>query len=122
VIPHTGIGHTCQEEAPIWHKSRIAAPESWADSCTPGRKSGDMIRGHVINVNPGNLLSVYALIMAANVWFVIWPNQQRVLGLVEADDARKASSARTALIASRLNVLLSIPMLYAMTTYQTLGS
>src|SRR5215213_11656381 len=63
-----------------------------------------------------------ALIMAANVWFVIWPNQQRVLGLVEADDARKASSARTALIASRLNVLLSLPMLYAMTTYQTLGS
>jgi len=63
-----------------------------------------------------------ALIMAANVWFVIWPNQQRVLGLVEADDARKASSARTALVASRTNTLLSIPMLYAMTTYQTLGS
>jgi uncharacterized membrane protein len=63
-----------------------------------------------------------ALIMAANVWFVIWPNQQRVLGLVEADDARKATSARTALVASRTNTLLSIPMLYAMTTYQTLGS
>ncbi len=59
-----------------------------------------------------------ALIMAANVWFVIWPNQQRVLGLVEADDARKASSARTALIASRLNTMLSIPMLYAMTTFR----
>ncbi len=63
-----------------------------------------------------------ALIMAANVWFVIWPNQQRALGLVEADDARKASSARTAMVASRTNVLLSLPMLYAMTTYQTLGS
>ena len=63
-----------------------------------------------------------ALIMAANVWFVIWPNQQRVLGLVQADDARKATSARTALIASRTNVMLSIPMLYAMTTYQSLGS
>jgi uncharacterized membrane protein len=63
-----------------------------------------------------------ALIMAANVWFVIWPNQRRVLGLVEADDASKAKSARTALVASRTNVLLSIPMLYAMTTYQTLGS
>jgi uncharacterized membrane protein len=58
-----------------------------------------------------------ALIMAANVWFVIWPNQQRVLGLVEADDATKAKSARTALIASRTNVLLSIPMLLAMTNY-----
>jgi uncharacterized membrane protein len=63
-----------------------------------------------------------ALIMAANVWFVIWPNQQRALGLVEADDARKANSARTAMVASRTNTLLSIPMLYAMTTYQTLGS
>jgi uncharacterized membrane protein len=59
-----------------------------------------------------------ALIMAANVWFVIWPNQQRVLGLVEADDARKASSARTALVASRTNTLLSIPMLYAMTVFR----
>jgi uncharacterized membrane protein len=63
-----------------------------------------------------------ALIMAFNVWFIIWPNQKRVLGLVEADDATKATSARTALVASRTNVLLSIPMLYAMTTYQTLGS
>jgi uncharacterized membrane protein len=63
-----------------------------------------------------------ALIMAANVWFVIWPNQQRVLGLVEADDAAKAKSARTALVASRTNVLLSIPMLYAMTTFTPLGS
>ena len=59
-----------------------------------------------------------ALIMAANVWFVIWPNQQRALGLVEADDARKASSARTAMIASRLNTMLSIPMLYAMTAFR----
>jgi uncharacterized membrane protein len=63
-----------------------------------------------------------ALIMAFNVWAIIWPNQQRVLGLVEADDASKAKSARTAMIASRLNTLLSIPMLYAMATYQSLGS
>ena len=63
-----------------------------------------------------------ALIMAFNVWFIIWPNQQRVLGLVEADDASKTKSARAALVASRTNVLLSIPMLYAMATYQTLGS
>ncbi|HUE79209.1 MAG TPA: urate hydroxylase PuuD [Sphingomicrobium sp.] len=59
-----------------------------------------------------------ALVMAANVWFVIWPNQRRVLGLVEADDARKAQSARTALVASRTNVLLSLPMLYAMTAFR----
>src|SRR3954464_13840116 len=56
-----------------------------------------------------------ALIMAFNVWFIIWPNQKKVLGLVEADDAAKAKAAATAGMASRLNVLLSIPMLLAMT-------
>jgi len=56
-----------------------------------------------------------ALIMAANVWFVIWPNQKRALGIVPADDASKAASAKLAMMASRLNTLLSIPMLYAMT-------
>ena len=56
-----------------------------------------------------------ALIMAFNVWVIIWPNQQKALGLVEADDAMKVKSARTAMVASRINVLLSIPMLLAMT-------
>ena len=56
------------------------------------------------------------LIMAANVWFVIWPNQQRALGLVAADDAAKASSGRIAMLASRTNFVLSFPMLYAMVT------
>ena len=56
------------------------------------------------------------IIMAANVWFVIWPNQKRALGLVEASDEAKASSARTAMLASRTNFVLSIPMLYCMVT------
>jgi uncharacterized membrane protein len=55
-----------------------------------------------------------ALIMAFNVWFIIWPAQKKVLGLVEASDADKASAATRALVASRTNVLLSLPMLYAM--------
>jgi uncharacterized membrane protein len=59
--------------------------------------------------------------MAANVWFIIWPNQKKALGLVEADDAAKAKAARTAMLASRTNTLLSIPMLYAMTTFNPLG-
>ena len=59
-----------------------------------------------------------ALIMAFNVWFVIWPNQKSALGLVEADDATKAKSARTAMLTSRINTLLSIPMLLAMTNAQ----
>jgi len=54
------------------------------------------------------------LVMALNVWVVIWPNQKRALGLVPADDARKASSASLAMMASRTNLILSIPMLYCM--------
>src|SRR3954454_2594450 len=56
-----------------------------------------------------------ALIMAFNVWFIIWPNQKKALGIVPADDAAKAKAAAAAGMASRLNVLLSIPMLLAMT-------
>jgi len=59
-----------------------------------------------------------ALIMAFNVWFIIWPNQKKVLGIVAADDAAKAAAARVAGFASRTNVMLSIPMLYAMTAYR----
>ena len=55
-----------------------------------------------------------ALVMAFNVWFIIWPAQKKVLGLVEATDAEKAAAAPRALIASRTNLLLSLPMLYCM--------
>ena len=55
-----------------------------------------------------------ALIMAANVWFVIWPAQKKILGLVEASDEAKAKAAPVALMASRTNVILSLPMFYAM--------
>ena len=55
-----------------------------------------------------------ALIMAFNVWFVIWPAQKKILGLVEASDEAKAKAAPVALAASRINVMLSLPMAYAM--------
>ena len=55
-----------------------------------------------------------ALIMAANVWFIIWPAQKKILGLVEATPEQKAAAAPRALIASRTNLLLSLPMLYCM--------
>jgi uncharacterized membrane protein len=54
------------------------------------------------------------IIMAANVWFVIWPNQKRALGIVAAADDVKAKSASLAMMASRTNLILSIPMLYCM--------
>ena len=59
-------------------------------------------------------------IMWFNVWFVIWPNQQRALGIVDADADTKAASARTAMLFSRTNTLLSIPMLFAMATAQNI--
>jgi uncharacterized membrane protein len=55
-----------------------------------------------------------ALIMAFNVWFIIWPAQKKILGIVEASAEEKAAAAPRALAASRTNLLLSLPMLYAM--------
>jgi uncharacterized membrane protein len=64
-------------------------------------------------------IGVYlGLIMAFNVWVIIWPAQKKVLGIVAADDAAKAKAAKAGLIASRTNVLLSIPMLLAMTNFR----
>ena len=61
-----------------------------------------------------------AIIMAINVWFVIWPNQKRALGIVEADPETKAKSAKTAMLFSRTNTLLSLPMLLTMVAAQNL--
>ncbi len=60
------------------------------------------------------------IIMAFNVWFIIWPNQKKVLGLVETTDEQKPIAAKKALIASRTNTLLSLPMLLSMVTAQNL--
>ena len=60
------------------------------------------------------------LMMAFNVWFIIWPNQKRVLGMVECTPEEKAKSARTAMLYSRTNTLLSLPMLLSMVSAQNL--
>ncbi|MGH6932568.1 MAG: urate hydroxylase PuuD [Dongiaceae bacterium] len=57
---------------------------------------------------------ILGLIMAYNVWMIIWPNQQKALGLVEADADAKKAAARMAMLTSRFNTMLSIPMLYCM--------
>ncbi|MDO8902027.1 MAG: urate hydroxylase PuuD [Phenylobacterium sp.] len=61
-----------------------------------------------------------ALIMFMNVWMFIWPNQKIALGMVEADDAAKAKAGRTAMLFSRTNTLLSLPMLVTMAMNQTI--
>ena len=69
------------------------------------------VNGHENLIGLGMWL---ALIMAFNVWFIIWPAQKKILGIVEATTEEKAAAAPRALYASRTNLLLSLPMLYCM--------
>lgn len=62
-----------------------------------------------------------ALVMAFNVWFIIWPNQKKALGIVAVEPAEKAKAARFAMLTSRFNTMLSIPMLFCMVAQQNGG-
>ena len=70
-----------------------------------------MLKGIAASIGIGAWLGT---IMLFNVWVLIWPNQKKVLGMVQADDATKAKAARIAFLASRTNTMLSIPMLFFM--------
>ena len=61
------------------------------------------------------------LVMAFNVWFIIWPNQKKALGMVTVEADAKAKAARMAMLTSRFNTMLSIPMLYCMVAQQNAG-
>jgi uncharacterized membrane protein len=61
------------------------------------------------------------LIMAFNVWFIIWPNQKKALGIVTVPPEQKTKAARVAMLTSRFNTMLSIPMLYCMVAQQNGG-
>lgn len=61
------------------------------------------------------------LIMGFNVWAIIWPNQKKALGIVQVDAAAKAAAAKMAGMTSRVNTMLSIPMLYCMVAQQNAG-
>jgi uncharacterized membrane protein len=76
------------------------------------------LRPGVIAIGVGMWL---ALIMAFNVWFIIWPNQKKALGLVPATPEEKPAAGRKAMLASRINTLLSIPMLFCMVAQQNAG-
>ena len=60
------------------------------------------------------------IIMAYNVWFIIWPNQKKALGIIELSPEDKVSAAKKAMLTSRVNTLLSIPMLLTMVAAQNL--
>jgi uncharacterized membrane protein len=61
------------------------------------------------------------LIMWFNVWFIIWPNQKKALGIVTVTPEEKAKAARLAMLTSRANTMLSIPMLFCMVAQQNAG-
>jgi len=61
-----------------------------------------------------------AIVMFLNVWLIIWPNQQKLLGLVPATDEQKDAAAKPALYASRFNTMFSIGMLYCMVMHRFL--
>ena len=86
------------------------------EAVTLGASEGFAVEKHTM-IGIGMWLGT---IMWFNVWFVIWPNQKRALGIVEADADTKAASARTAMLFSRTNTLLSVPMLFSMVAAQNL--
>ena len=84
------------------------------DAMTLGISSGV---GKSTAIGIGMWLGLY---MAFNVWFVIWPNQKRALGIVDCEPDLKAKSAKTAMLFSRTNTLLSLPMLLSMVAAQNI--
>ncbi len=84
------------------------------DAMTLGLASGG---GKNTAIGIGMWLGLY---MAFNVWFIIWPNQKKALGIIDCEPEIKAKSARTAMLFSRTNTLLSLPMLLSMVAAQNL--
>jgi uncharacterized membrane protein len=79
-----------------------------------GGRAGDVLLFRVPNYVPIGIGAWLGLIMFFNVWVLIWPNQKKVLGLASASEDEKARARRVAFLASRTNVVLSIPMLFFM--------
>jgi len=85
---------------------------AWALAYLPGGFMGNFLfTGGVTAIGVGAWLGT---IMLFNVWALIWPNQKKLLGMVEATDEEKATAKTIAFTASRTNTLLSVPMLMCM--------
>jgi uncharacterized membrane protein len=110
-----GITKHIAPRALFWF--RWAAVVTWLTGAYYLERSGFglanafLLRGSAAPIGIGAWLGT---IMLFNVWVLIWPNQKKVLGLVQADDAAKAKAARVAFLASRTNTMLSLPMLFFM--------
>lgn len=106
------IGKYVAPKALLWF--RWAAVVTWvmgAGLLGPNLVAAFTLQTGFVNIGIGAWLGT---IMLFNVWVLIWPNQKKVLGMVEASDEEKNKAKRTALLASRTNTLLSIPLLWFM--------
>jgi uncharacterized membrane protein len=115
-----GINKYVAPRALLWF--RWSALATWLFgayllSQTQGRFVGAFTLGLTDHSRPNLIMGIGAwlgTIMLFNVWVLIWPNQKKILGIVQASDEEKAKARKTALYASRTNFLLSIPMLMCM--------
>jgi uncharacterized membrane protein len=106
--------------------SKFIAPEAlfwfrWSAAATVATGLIVFVSGTAVMNWTIGIGMILGLIMAYNVWFIIWPKQQIVLGIVPGDDAAKASAARVGMLVSRTNFVLSIPMLYCMVSARLVG-
>jgi uncharacterized membrane protein len=121
------VGKYIAPEALFWF--RWAALSTWVFGIILAWNRGYLLAAATLGATEGFHVPQHTLIgfgmwlatiMFLNVWGIIWPNQKRALGIVEADADTKAKAARIAMLASRTNTLLSIPMLVTMTMSQTI--
>ena len=106
------IGKYVAPRALLWF--RWAAVVTWvagAGLLGPNFVSAFTLQAGFVFIGMGAWLGT---IMLFNVWVLIWPNQKKILGIVQASADEIAKAKRVALLASRTNTLLSIPMLFFM--------
>jgi uncharacterized membrane protein len=112
------IGKYVAPRALLWF--RMAAATTWLVGISLLAQAGGGAAGiHLaFTFAPGyeiiGLGSWMGTIMAFNVWFIIWPNQQKILGMKEASAEEIATAKKNAALASSINVILSVPMLLTM--------
>jgi uncharacterized membrane protein len=109
-----GISKYIAPRALLWF--RWAAVVTWLSGFAYLLHTGVLVKAFTL-AEGSRVIGVGAWlgsIMLFNVWVLIWPNQKKALGLVQATDAEKATARRVAMLASRTNFLLSIPMLMCM--------
>jgi uncharacterized membrane protein len=118
-----GISKYVAPRALLWF--RWGAVATWITGALILQRTGLFVDAFTLGLRPsaaGNALLIgvgawLGTIMLFNVWVLIWPNQKKVLGLVEATAEQIAKARRVAFLASRTNTVLSIPMLMSMVGY-----